>query len=378
MVVHKGYPLGEPRVRRQAESAARQGWSVTVLCLRDGNEPLREEVDGVQVRRVPIGHRRDMTIVGLLREYGLFWVAVLAFCCTCVRYDSVVVANPPDFLVFATLPLRFRGARILLDVHDLMTDLFESRMGTSTNTWRSRLLSLLERLSMRTSDLVLTVHEPYAEEIRVRTRNTVDVRIVMNSADERFFKPRSSDAVEPPVIAYHGSVLERYGVVDLLNAFSIVHGRIPEATLAVLGDGDALDQVRAEVRRLNLQDSVVLPGKMLPVEAIVEFLQTAHLGVIPNRPDDAMNRFALSTKLFEYVATGVPVVAAKLPTIAAHFSEEELAFFAPGQVSEMAERIAETLKNPAMADERARRALARYEAQYSWQRQRAVFLSSLQ
>ena len=69
-----------------------------------------------------------------------------------------------------------------------------------------------------------------------------------------------------------------------------------------------------------------LSGGFLSQEEVLSRVRSASVGVIPNLPTP-LNRFALSTKLFEYVALGVPVVAADLPTIREHFSDEEVLFF---------------------------------------------------
>ena len=52
-------------------------------------------------------------------------------------------------------------------------------------------------------------------------------------------------------------------------------------------------------------------------------VQRRSVGVVPNLPT-RLNRYALSTKLFEYVALGIPVVCADLPTIREHFSDDEV------------------------------------------------------
>ena len=73
---------------------------------------------------------------------------------------------------------------------------------------------------------------------------------------------------------------------------------------------------------------MLLSGRYLPQAEVLAAVQSAHVGVIPNL-SSRLNRFALSSKMFEYVALGVPVVSADLPTIREHFSDEEVLFFRP-------------------------------------------------
>jgi glycosyltransferase involved in cell wall biosynthesis len=112
---------------------------------------------------------------------------------------------------------------------------------------------------------------------------------------------------------------------------------------------------------------VHLSGRFLPQAEVLERVQGASVGVIPNLPT-ALNRFALSTKLFEYVALGIPVVSADLPTIRRHFSDSELLFFRAGDVDALSAALLEIRCGPAAAAARTEAALERYE-RYRWPEQ---------
>src|SRR4051794_9704471 len=127
MVVHAYYPLGEPRVEREAKAARDAGHAVEVLCLRGPDEPQRELVDGIAVRRLPVRHERGAGFARALGEYVAFTGLALAALLASGRPDVVHVHTPPDFLVLAALPLRLRDTRLLLDVHDLSPHMYEAR-----------------------------------------------------------------------------------------------------------------------------------------------------------------------------------------------------------------------------------------------------------
>jgi len=376
MVVHSEYPVGEPRVRRQAEAAAAADWRVEVLALATEGRPSVEECCGVTVRRTRVRRVRSMTMTGLLSEYGRFFWAAATRCVRAPRYDVVVIANPPDFLVYAPLAQRLRGARVILDVHDLMTDLFAVRLGAGPSDPRYRLLGWLERLCARYADRVMTVHAPYAQEISRRSAGRVQATVVMNSADDALFPARTEAPSGACLFFYHGSLFERYGVLDLLEAFTAVRSEVGDARLWLAGDGDARADLLREMERQGLGDSVWISDGMLPAEEIRELLPQAHIGVIPNQPND-LNKYALSTKLFEYVATGVPVVCAGLSTLRAHFADDELLFYQPGNVEDLADKLLWAAQHPDAMRERAERASALYTTEYSWPRQKAVFLDLL-
>src|SRR5262245_17913368 len=106
MVVHGPYPIGEPRVTRQARAALEAGFDVDVVATRRPDEPTSEVVDGVRVFRLPVEHRRGGGILWILREYlGFTLLATLKVARLSARrrYAVVQVHNPPDFLIAAAM-----------------------------------------------------------------------------------------------------------------------------------------------------------------------------------------------------------------------------------------------------------------------------------
>lgn len=88
-------------------------------------------------------------------------------------------------------------------------------------------------------------------------------------------------------------------------------------------------------------------------------------------------RWVVTTKLFEYVALGIPVVVARLETLVAHFSQDEVTFYEPCDAASLTEAIRWVADHPAEAEVKTVQAKARAE-EYSWERNRARYLATLQ
>jgi Glycosyltransferase Family 4 len=101
------------------------------------------------------------------------------------RYDVVQVNTLPDALVFAAAIPKLFGARVILDLHELMPELYVSKYGH--RRFGVRLMALMERMSASFADRVLTVSRPTWQVLVRRGIPLSKLEIVMNSADERIF-----------------------------------------------------------------------------------------------------------------------------------------------------------------------------------------------
>jgi glycosyltransferase involved in cell wall biosynthesis len=138
-------------------------------------------------------------------------------------------------------------------------------------------------------------------------------------------------------------VKERFGIHVVIEAMPQVRQALPEATLTIIhGAFDPAYRVELEekIASLGLQECVQLE-KFRPLEEIVKFIHESDIGIVPYMSDIFMD-IALSTKSFEYVAMGLPVVASRLPSITSLFDEECVAYFEAGNAEDCAQPVSST------------------------------------
>ncbi len=375
MLLHAHFP-DEPRVAAEVRAAVAAGFEVDVVALRRQGEPAEGEAEGARLIRLPVRHRRGVGVLRLVKEY-LAFTALATIAAARLsrrrRYDIVQVHNPPDFLVVAALVPKLLGARVVFDVHDLSPDMFTMRFENAPEGVAHRLLRLVERAAAAFADEVVTVHEPYKQELAGRGVPEDKITVVMNSLDERLMPdPATRQAKGDSFrVVYHGTVTPHYGVGLIVEAAAAVKTRHPDLVVDVYGEGDAVPAIAAQARQLGLEDVVHL-NPALPQGEVLHAVQSASVGVVPNMPT-RLNRFALSTKLLEYVALGIPVVSADLPTIRSHFSDDEILFFRAGDAGALATALGKVASDPAAAARRADAAKRRYE-DYRWERNAAVYV----
>jgi glycosyltransferase involved in cell wall biosynthesis len=357
MIVDNYYP--DIRVERQARALVRRGHEVEVICLRGSGEPKRATIDGVRLHRVPIRRQRGMG----LRSQGLEYLSFLGYAAALVAvlherrpFDVVQAHNVPDFLVFAGALPKLRGARLMLDLHDLMPEFFASRFGGKMRTLPVRAVRLQERLSIAFADHVLTVTDLWRETLIERGIDASKVDVVMNLPDDGLFARREPRLRErgPVTIMYHGTLTHRYGVDLLVSAFARM-ARSTEDRLVIHGRGELIPDLEALIAGLGIASQVRMSTDLLPTAALPELITQADIGVVPNRWD-VFTDGILPTKLMEYVALGIPAVVSRTAATTAHFDDAMVRYVPPGDVDGLAAALTQLADDPAERYELARNA----------------------
>jgi glycosyltransferase involved in cell wall biosynthesis len=370
MVAASNYE-SDPRVRRQAEALAARGDEVTVVALHSEGRPREEILDGVRVVRVRTRKFRGASGSAYLKLYADFGVRAAAWLARRPRrFDLIQAHSMPEVLVLCGAVQKMLGVPLLLDVHDMTSRLFESKFGTG------RIVSAVrssEVASMAFATEVITVHEPYAELLRARTKRTVTS--VLNSPDERLFTPRrwrSWDVDGEIVFSYHGTIAPRHGLLTLVEALADVRVEIPGARLLVRGGGDGLAPAIARAVELGVTDAVDFPDRVYPVSDMPAQIDRVHIGVAPNALD-VWTADVLPTKVLEYAEMGIPSISFRNPVMERYFPDDAVSYVDPASRENLRAAMLGLARDPDRARKQADRA-AEVMSDLSWAKQKEIYL----
>ena len=151
------------------------------------------------------------------------------------------------------------------------------------------------------------------------------------------------------------------GVGILLAAAKI----LPEDYLVVLvgGEPNELAKIKKEYDISNL----LLAGRRSR-EEVPYYLKSADVLVLPNKSGDKMSeQYTSPLKLFEYMASGVPIVASDLPSLREVLSEQNSFLVKPNSPPSLAKGIQAVLADGVLAERFARQALIEVK-KYTWEK----------
>ena len=112
-----------------------------------------------------------------------------------------------------------------------------------------------------------------------------------------------------PVLVYSGAIAHHRKIDNLITAFKKVAEIHEDVKLLMIGDGDALADIQALTRKLNLGESIIFTGRV-PYTEVCNLISMADIG-ISYIPIDNNYNFNPPLKTFEYLACGLPTIATK-------------------------------------------------------------------
>jgi glycosyltransferase involved in cell wall biosynthesis len=354
MVTPHPYPP-HPQVQRNVNYLLRQGIELDLVCMASSNLPDWDVADpNLHVYRIRMNHRRSHA-VRYVQEYVGFFVLALPIVCRLSlrhRYKVVQVDNLPDPLVYVAFLPRWRGARIVLNVLEHMSELTSARLKLASEHPLVRLNRWMERKAQRWADHILSVSETGRGILLGTGLSSEKVSVIPNSIPP---DPGVNwSPTEPPVLVVLTTLVERYGVQVVIRALAELQHAWPGLTLRVLGDGEYKPALIALAAELGLQDRVAFYPFRPWRDAMAEVLH-ASIGVVSLMPDPYSN-IMLPTKLLDYAQHGLPVVCSRLPTIESLFPPDTVGYFEPGDARELAAQIDRLLRHPDEARRQAARA----------------------
>jgi glycosyltransferase involved in cell wall biosynthesis len=367
----------DTRVIGYAETLAGRGDIVDVVALKqEGSQPAAEKVGAVNLYNFQGRYNKNQTTHGeYLWPVIRFWAgatALLAWRQFRRPYDLIHVHNMPDFLVFAAWIPKLLGAKVILDIHDIMPEFYASKFQKGERAFGIRVLKMIERASVRTAHHVIISNHLWLKPFVSRSAPERKCSVFINHVNQEIFcrRPTAGNG-NKRIILFPGGLHWHQGLDIAIRAMPAVLKKIPAAEFHIFGDGNMKDELMSLTHDLALTDQVRF-FEPLSVSEIAEVMAQADLGVVPKRADSFGNE-AYSTKIMEFMSLGVPVVVSSTKIDRFYFNNSVVRFFESGNPGALAEAIVEVFKDDELRRSMIARALE-YAQQSSWQRRQGDYL----
>jgi glycosyltransferase involved in cell wall biosynthesis len=367
---------GDNRVMRYAETLAARGDEVDVIALRRADDERNAVVHGVNVLKIQTRVRDEKgktSYLFRLMSFLLRSARLLEERHRRLHYDLIHVHSVPDFLVLAALLPRLRGAKVILDIHDILPEFYASKFNVSQRSLAFKAMTLVEKFSAWLADDVIIANDLWRERLVKRSVPEAKCATVLNYPDTGIFRRTQAASHDGRlVMLYPGSLNWHQGLDLAIRAFAKICERAPQAEFHIYGQGPDRASLLKLVGELGLEKRVLLRDP-LPLREIARVMENADLGVVPKRGDSFGNE-AFSTKTLEFMALGVPLIVADTAVDRYYFNDSVVKFFRCGDEDDLAAAMLLLLTSPELRQQLARNGLE-FARAYDWENNKDRYLA---
>jgi colanic acid biosynthesis glycosyl transferase WcaI len=322
--------------------------------------PYREDRNGIRVLRLPLWIGRE-TAEQRIRQELTFTASQFA-ALPILDQPDVLVSVSPSFpaLLPALVNTRARRLPWVLWLHDLLpagavaTGLVAKGPVLKLSRW-------LERASYRAADRIVVLSGAFMANLHQRGVSSSKLELIYDPAT-RFPPEIRRQPAERPRVLSMGNIGYTQGLAPLAGAFD----RSPAmqqlgAKLIIAGDGVAAEDVRSAIGNGLVEMLGVVSTERLEME-----LSSASLALVSQSYEGT--EFNLPSKLMNFMAYGLPIIAAVNPNseVARLVSEAEAGWVVDSSKAELfPETVQEALHSPEQMTERSAAARAYAQKHFS-------------
>ena len=362
------------RVRRYAETLSRRGDIVDVISLRRKGETEYNELNGVRIFRIQERTRNEKSkLTYLLRIISFLFRSFFVLSRKHIDnpYDIIHVHSVPDFEIFAAIIPKLTGAKIIIDIHDIVPELYAAKFKVRKKSIVFFALLLVEKLSIALSDHVIISNEIWRKKICSRSVKPTKCTSIINYPDENIFRSKNTRKNGKFIFLYPGTLNYHQGVDIAINAFYLIKDKIKNAELHIVGDGPHRESLISLIRKLDIENCVrIFPPVSL--DEIANIIANSNVGVVPKRNDD-FGGDAFSTKTLEFMISGVPIIVSKTRIDQYYYNDNIVKFFSPENVKDLA-RAMESLALGSQLRERIRENALNFVVENCWSKKSEIYI----
>ena len=241
----------------------------------------------------------------------------------------------PDIIICASLTNSFFVMLIAKIFHIPAAYLvFEPNHTMVPQKWLRPVAKIVEKMAIRTSTRVFVITPRMKQYIQKMGKQPEKIDVFASGVGEDIFRVSKTDTnmrkdlgigENEWVLFFLGWLYDFSGLREIVNEVAANPDILSNGKLLIVGDGDIYPELCKLVESNGLSTKIILTGKR-PYHEIPAFLGTADVCLMPAIENDT-TREIVQMKIYEYMASGRPVVASRLPGLLAEFGEEAGIFY---------------------------------------------------
>lgn len=291
-----------------------------------------------------------------------FWLQTFSFISCAVRYvrrSSVEIVYSRDLVLFFFNRMLF-GKKLVWEIHTKPTRRMIERIRKShvyIVSISGGLRNMLIEAGVQ-SERVIVAHDAVDTSMFVQVPNRKTIR-------RKFSLPERKKIVA--YIGKYSTMGESKGVEEIISVLGAVHVRHTDIELLLVGlNQDEFADVNILTKAAGLVDAVYLIGHVAH-DDVARYMRAADVLVMNYPNTEHYAHYMSPLKLFEYMASGTPIITSDLPSIREVLDDSTAYFFKVDDDADFIRVLEEILANPVAASQKAQTAFEKVKG-YTWQK----------
>lgn len=316
------------------------------------NNPVPEQIARhAVIHTLPFYFRRSSMRSKVIKT--LLWYSAMPWMglyCRIHKFNAIFI----DETIPLTAPIVrfFFGPNLAMTIMDFFLDIYFEKARIL-----KPLCSLLKKIDVtawRKLPVIYTKVDYTREYLAELGVDKSCIHTVYNPCDTNIFFPSDKKAMRKHfgftendvVLVHHGILHPNKGNDRIISAVAELREKFPQLRFLLIGDGAEMQNLKALIAKLNLQDIVIMPG-WLPTEAdLNKALGSADIGLVM-RIGQFTDNFHLTETLSHEMACGLPIIAANLKGIAEVIKDGENGYlFDPKEMTEFKNKLSKLIISP--------------------------------
>lgn len=336
---------------KEIRSLTKAGYQVTLIA--PGKESLKQ---------------KNFLLLPVKKEKSFikraFFVHPQVFLLALKSKSQIYHFHDPE-LIFIGFILKMLGKKVIYDVHEdnKKAILSKSYLNRRLRKAISLVFNLVEKNLSRFYDAIITVNEEIERKFLHYNKK---VYLIKNYPWKNDFILNSSTKERQKGfnLIYIGSLTKIRGAKDIVKVLDLLPN---DVFLTIIGRFYS-EKFKEEVMSLPGFKKVKYLGEIPLKEALIH-LFSADAGLIPIYPEPQYLT-AIPTKLFEYMAAGLPVIAFNTPECAKIIEKVGFGLIVkPGNLEELARAVQILKNNPEMRKEMGKKAREAFLKNYNFEKE---------
>lgn len=293
----------ETNLEHYSKAVVDSGFDVTILATSDTGEETFEVLDGKKIYRIPLKGERNkrrtrlsftLKAVRFLNKHD-FSIVHIHSSCAYFGLIGMLTSNDAKFIYHTTsYPIAISHSRTVKKmIFIFLQCFFMNKIIVQSEELKEKLIGI--RNLNRTQVVPVGFNKNFFYPIRENEKHRLRSSLNIHKND--------------PVLVYCGVIAKLRQLARLIEAFERVHQIYGASKLLMIGDGDALTEIKSFARSLQIEKNIIFTGR-IPHNEVVNYMGIGDIG-ISYIPINENYHYNPPLKTFEYLACGLPTIATR-------------------------------------------------------------------